>query len=50
MADTLPEIPGGPQLRTVAMPRDANPGGRIFGGWTLSQMDLAGASLAAEHS
>jgi acyl-CoA thioesterase YciA len=50
MPDALPEIPGGPQLRTVAMPRDANPGGHIFGGWTLGQMDLAGASLAAEHS
>ena len=50
MPDALPDIPGSPQLRTVAMPRDANPGGHIFGGWTLSQMDLAGASLAAEHS
>jgi acyl-CoA thioesterase YciA len=50
MPDALPDIPGGPQLRTVAMPRDANPGGHIFGGWTLSQMDLAGASLAADHS
>ena len=49
-ADRPPEIPGGAQLRTVAMPRDANASGSIFGGWTLSQMDLAGASLAAEHS
>lgn len=48
MAEELPEIPGGPQLRTIAMPRDANAGGDIFGGWTLSQMDLAGASQAAE--
>jgi acyl-CoA thioesterase YciA len=30
------------------MPRDANPAGDIFGGWTLSQMDLAGAAFAAE--
>jgi acyl-CoA thioesterase YciA len=50
MPDEYPEPPGGPQLRTVAMPRDAHPGGRIFGGWTLGQMDLAGASLAAERS
>ena len=50
MPDALPDIPGGPQLRTVAMPRDANSGGHIFGGWTLSQMDLAGASLAADYS
>ncbi len=29
-----------PHLRTVAMPRDANPSCDIFGGWTVSQMDL----------
>ena len=46
MADALPEIPGGPHLRTIAMPRDANAGGDIFGGWTLSQMDLAGGTVA----
>ena len=28
------------------MPRDANPGGDIFGGWILSQMDVAGAVVA----
>ncbi len=28
-------------LRTLAMPADANPGGDIFGGWVLSQMDMA---------
>jgi acyl-CoA thioesterase YciA len=44
-----PESPAGPQLRTVAMPRDANAGGHIFGGWTLSQMDLAGGSLASDR-
>jgi acyl-CoA thioesterase YciA len=32
------------------MPRDTNAGGSIFGGWTLSQMDLAGGTLAAERS
>ena len=32
-----------PALRTQAMPGDANPNGDIFGGWVLSQMDLAGA-------
>ena len=50
MADQLPQTPGGPHLRTIAMPRDANPAGDIFGGWTLSQMDLAGATFAAERS
>jgi acyl-CoA thioesterase YciA len=45
MADGLPDVPGGPHLRTVAMPRDAN-----SGGWTLSQMDLAGGTFAAERA
>jgi len=45
-----PEVPGGPHLRTVAMPRDANPSGDIFGGWTVSQMDLAGATFASHHA
>lgn len=35
-------------LRTLAMPRDTNPRGDIFGGWILSQMDIAGSLLAAE--
>jgi acyl-CoA thioesterase YciA len=32
------------------MPRDANPSGDVFGGWTLSQMDLAGGGFAAERA
>lgn len=28
--------------RTLAMPADTNPAGDIFGGWILSQMDIAG--------
>jgi acyl-CoA thioesterase YciA len=32
------------------MPRDANASGDIFGGWTLSQMDLAGATFAVTLS
>ena len=31
-----------PTLRAIAMPADTNPHGDIFGGWLLSQMDLAG--------
>ena len=46
----IPNPPGGAHLRTIAMPRDANPAGDIFGGWTLSQMDLAGATFAAERT
>ncbi len=50
MTEQPPEVPGGPQLRAIAMPADANAGGSVFGGWTLSQMDLAGGSLAAERA
>lgn len=32
------------------MPRDANPSGDMFGGWTLSQMDLAGGIFAARRA
>lgn len=35
-------------LRTLAMPADTNPHGHIFGGWIMSQMDLAGGILAKE--
>jgi acyl-CoA thioesterase YciA len=35
-------------LRTLAMPRDCNPNGDIFGGWILSQMDAGGGLLAKE--
>lgn len=35
-----------PALRAIAMPADANPNGDIFGGWLLSQMDLAGGAVA----
>lgn len=33
-------------IRTLAMPAQTNPSGDIFGGWVVSQMDLAGGSLA----
>ncbi|MCV6606396.1 MAG: acyl-CoA thioesterase [Porticoccaceae bacterium] len=35
-------------LQTIAMPKDTNPNGDIFGGWVLSQMDLA-ASIHARR-
>lgn len=37
-------------LRAIAMPADANPHGDIFGGWLLSQMDLAGSVLATRRA
>ena len=42
-----PENPRGTLiLRTLAMPANTNPNGDIFGGWLLSQMDLAGGMVA----
>jgi acyl-CoA thioesterase YciA len=35
-------------IRTLAMPADTNQNGDIFGGWLLSQMDLAGGVLASK--
>ena len=35
-------------IRTLAMPADANQNGDIFGGWLLSQMDLAGGVFASK--
>ena len=29
-------------IRVQAMPKDTNPSGDVFGGWILSQMDIAG--------
>jgi acyl-CoA thioesterase YciA len=39
-----------PALRTIAMPADTNSNGDIFGGWLLSQMDLAGGTVAARRA
>jgi acyl-CoA thioesterase YciA len=53
-AQPNPAASVGPQgelcLRTVAMPADTNPRGDIFGGWILSQMDIAGGILAHERA
>lgn len=35
-------------LRTLAMPADTNANGDIFGGWIMSQMDIAGGIMAKE--
>lgn len=37
-------------IQTIAMPRDTNRNGDIFGGWLVSQMDLGGAILASKVS
>jgi acyl-CoA thioesterase YciA len=41
---------GEPQIRTIAMPADANPSGDIFGGWLMAQMDLTVSNAAARRS
>ncbi|MBI1867589.1 MAG: acyl-CoA thioesterase [Methylocystis sp.] len=37
-------------VRTIAMPADTNANGDIFGGWVLSQMDLAGGITGVERA
>lgn len=41
-------LPAGkvPALRVVPMPADANHNGDIFGGWIMSQVDVAGGTVA----
>lgn len=36
--------------RTLAMPGDTNPAGDIFGGWVLSQMDIAAGICASQRA
>ena len=39
-----------PILRVVPRPGDINANGHIFGGWVLSQMDIAAGIVAARES
>ncbi len=39
-----------PAIRTIAMPADTNPNGDIFGGWLMSQMDMAAGNVAARRA
>ena len=39
-----------PAVRVTAVPADANVYGDIFGGWLMSQMDLAASSVASRHA
>lgn len=48
MTDALATIP--PILRVVPRPADINANGHIFGGWVLSQMDVAGGIVAAREA
>jgi len=52
-AEKLPaeQPPAGiPMIRAIAMPADSNANGDIFGGWLMSQMDLAAGNLASRIS
>ena len=47
----IDELPQGiPTIRVVAMPADTKPEGDIFGGWLVSQMDLATGTAAASRA
>ncbi|MBT4793302.1 MAG: acyl-CoA thioesterase [Halobacteriovoraceae bacterium] len=37
-------------IRVLAMPESTNPAGDIFGGWVLSQMDIAGGIVTKKFS
>lgn len=45
---SLPQ--GQPVLRTVPMPSDTNYAGDIFGGWIMSQVDIAGSIPAIRRA
>ncbi|MEM8743837.1 MAG: acyl-CoA thioesterase [Pseudomonadota bacterium] len=50
MKDESKEPQGELTTRTLAMPGDANPAGDIFGGWVVSQMDIAAGIAAGERA
>ena len=50
MTNRSDEPQGNLILRTLAMPADTNANGDMFGGWIMSQMDIAGGILAKEVS
>ncbi len=51
MTDVPAVLPGRePALRVVPMPADANYHGDIFGGWIMSQVDIAGGVVAARRA
>lgn len=50
MPDPIQPPDGEPLIRAIAMPADTNPAGDIFGGWLMSQMDLAGANAAVRRA
>lgn len=50
MSDTQLPPNAQPVIRVVPMPSDTNAAGDIFGGWIMSQVDMAGAIVAARRA
>lgn len=52
MTNPPTQLPPGkmPVLRVMPMPRDLNPAGDVFGGWIMSQVDIAGAVPARQRA
>ena len=50
MATTTDTENRSPTTRTMAMPADTNPSVDIFGGWVLSQMDIAAGICAGQRA
>jgi len=51
--DSAPDQPapqGTPAIRVMAMPADTNAAGDIFGGWLMSQVDIAGSIVARRRA
>ena len=46
----MTELRGEPILRVVPGPSDINANGHIFGGWVLSQMDIAAGIIASRRA
>lgn len=51
MSDHLAQLPDKqPTLRVMPMPADVNANGDVFGGWIMSQVDVAGAIVAMRRA
>ena len=51
MVDLLVKLPEKqPALRVMPMPADVNQHGDVFGGWIMSQVDIAGATVAMRRA
>lgn len=50
MSELQEQAKGRLTTRTVAMPGDTNPAGDIFGGWVVSQMDIAAGICAGQRA